>query len=588
MTRGTERERGAVLVVVTILMTTFLGVAALVIDLGQVRNRTVIDQSVADFAALAAGPALAAGNPLTACQAAVKYINTNAHFSSTINGTSFCTQVGKDVTKTTCSGGSLSQAAPSVTVGAYTVSLHYPVPASEISDPNVSGGARLQDGIPCERLRVIISAVDSRLFSKLFGSGSLGTTRSATVRPSPTASKQTPALWLLDPVGCVALNVSGGSQLTVGVSTPTSTIAGVVTVDSDGSTCNNNQNTISVSGSGTFLHAIPNPAVTVAGEPIAGEVDLLALPSGQTTCSAPACDPADVSSGRLSPQPVAEGSRATRSAVDWKYNCKAGYPTYHTVVINDCQTQSTQQPYIDNLKAAIGASGAIAGFSRWSTTYSCNPSGTVVVPAGNWWVDCPSGLSIGNGTNLTFTGGNVVMDGGLTMTGGSLTINTSSNPNASLPPTCIPPQPTTLPCTTSSSQKASFVYIRNGDININGGTPTFNHVSVVQNGGVVKITGGAPPTWLGSTEGPFDNLGLWSETSSNKYQINGGAGVQLSGVFFTPEAVPFSLSGNGDWGQQNAQFISYRFSVTGGGKLTMAPNSNDFVQPPSDAGLLIR
>jgi hypothetical protein len=135
---------------------------------------------------------------------------------------------------------------------------------------------------------------------------------------------------------------------------------------------------------------------------------------------------------------------------------------------------------------------------------------------------------------------------------------------------------------------ASLVYLRNGDMNFTGGVFTAKHVTVYQAGGVVKVTGGAPPTWLASTEGPFAQLGLWSEQSSNKYQINGGAGVLLSGVFFTPEAAPFSLSGGGDWGQQNAQFISYRFSVSGGGTLTMAPNANNFIEPPAHAGTLIR
>jgi len=572
-----------VLVIVTILLTAMLGAVALIVDLGVVRAQARLDQSVADLAALSAGPGLAANNPTTACKAAVNYINTNAKLSPSINATSFCAQSGNDVSKTTCTGGTLSQATPSATVGSYTLSVHFPVPASEITDSAISGGARVNDGTACQRLRVVISAVNSRLFSRVFGSGALATTRSATVRPSTTKSQQTPALWLLDPTGCVALSVGGGSQLTVG----TSTIAGVVTVDSDGSTCPSNQDTISVSGAGTFLHAIPTSGSTV------GSVELLALPVGSTLCSDPACNAADVSSGRLSPQPVAEGARATRAAVDWRYNCKSGYPLYHTVVISDCPYQSTSSAYIDLLKAAIGTSGIPAGtttYQRWSTAHSCNPSGTTTV-SGNWLVDCSNGLSIGNGTNVTFSGGNVIFDGGVSMTGGTLSINTANPNNLGLPLSCKPPSAggtVTTPCIEQSSTNASIVYVRNGDININGGTPTFNHVTVVQLGGVVKITGGAPPTWSAATEGPFDELGLWSETSSNKYQINGGAGVQLTGVFFTPEAAPFSLSGNGNWGQQNAQFISYQFSVSGGGTLTMAPDPNKFVQPPARTGMLIR
>src|SRR4051794_3688178 len=263
---GADRERGAVLVMVTILMTTILAVVALVVDLGQARSRARVDQSVADLAALAAGPGLARSDPAGACKAAVAYLNTNAKLSPAVNASSFCAQSGNDVTKTTCSSGGLAEAKPTATAGPYTVSVHYPVPASEISDPAISGGARLNDGTPCLRLRVIVSAVDGAMFSRVFGAGNLATTRSATVRPSITASKNTPALWLLDPTGCTALSVGGGSQLTVG----TSTIAGVVTVDSDGSTCSSNQDTISVSGAGTALTAIPTSGANK------GSVELLA------------------------------------------------------------------------------------------------------------------------------------------------------------------------------------------------------------------------------------------------------------------------------------------------------------------------
>ena len=317
-----------------------------------------------------------------------------------------------------------------------------------------------------------------------------------------------------------------------------------------------------------------------------GSVQLLALPVGMTACIDPACNIADVTSGRLSPQPVPAGTRATRGPVDWRYNCKSGYPQYHGIIISDCPTDNTTPAYLDLLRAAIGTAGAPdATYRRWSLTHSCNPSG-VVIATGNWWVDCPGGLSIGNGTDVDFPGGNVIFDGGITMTGGALTFN-DNNPNASLPIGCLPPTVTVL-CIDNSSAKAAIIYQRNGDMNLTGGTITIDHATVYQNSGVVKVAGGAPPTWLAATEGPFAQLGLWSELSSNKFQINGGAGVQLAGVFFTPEAGPFSLSGGGDWGQQNAEFISYRFSVSGGGTLTMAPNAQDFIQPPAKAGVLIR
>ena len=357
----------------------------------------------------------------------------------------------------------------------------------------------------------------------------------------------------------------------MGVTTP-STIPGIIEIDSDGSSCSNNQDTVSASGSNTQVQAVPT-----SGTP-AGEISLFALATGATTCSAPACDAGDVAGGRLMPQPVSAAERATRAPVDWRYNCKAGYPTFHGIAIANCGAATP--PYIDGLKTAVGASGnpSPSTYQRWTTTgHSCNPSGTTTV-TGNWWVDCSGGLSIGNGTTVTFSGGNVVFDGGLSMTGGALNLN-SANPAPTLTASCRPPTVTT-PCLGTSSSGAAFAYVRAGDWNITGGVLTANHVAVYQAAGYLKVAGGAPPTWLAPTEGPFASLALWSEQSSNKFQMNGGAGVQLSGVFFTPEATPFSLAGGGNWGQLNAVHL-----LPTGGERRWDPGDNarsqQLHQPPS-------
>ena len=105
---------------------------------------------------------------------------------------------------------------------------------------------------------------------------------------------------------------------------------------------------------------------------------------------------------------------------------------------------------------------------------------------------------------------------------------------------------------------------------------------------------GNPPTWTAPTEGPFASLAYWSDmppTASNaersSYVITGGSGAVLTGIFFTPEASPFKLAGGGNWGQQNAQFISYQLTVTGGGILNVAPDPS-FISPPNPNGYLIR
>jgi hypothetical protein len=68
--------------------------------------------------------------------------------------------------------------------------------------------------------------------------------------------------------------------------------------------------------------------------------------------------------------------------------------------------------------------------------------------------------------------------------------------------------------------------------------------------------------------------------------FNGGAAAHLEGTFFTPEAKPFTLSGGADWGQQNAQFITYQLIVSGGGRLTLAPDETAVALPTQDVRLI--
>jgi hypothetical protein len=104
---------------------------------------------------------------------------------------------------------------------------------------------------------------------------------------------------------------------------------------------------------------------------------------------------------------------------------------------------------------------------------------------------------------------------------------------------------------------------------------------------VLKGSGGSPPAWSAPSEGPFAGLALWAE-APGAYTISGGAGVTLRGTFFTPFADELTLTGGGNWGQQNAQFISYRLKVTGGSVLTMAPDPTSAVILPPSAATLIR
>jgi hypothetical protein len=250
------------------------------------------------------------------------------------------------------------------------------------------------------------------------------------------------------------------------------------------------------------------------------------------------------------------------------------YPSYHGITIPDCDTGAPA--YIDQLVAAVGTSGAPGTFT---TMTNCSPSGNLTL-SGNVWVNCPT-FSVGNGTNVTFNG-NVVFQGDVKMTGGSIGVN-AVNPNTLLGG-CM--TVVNAACLNSSSANAAFVYQRAGDFSITGGALALKHTFVYQTSGAVKDTGGAAPTWSPPIEGPFSHLSLWSE-KSDAYTINGGGGLDLTGVFFTPEANPFKITGGGGVNQQHAQFISYHLTVSGSGVLNMAPDPQAVSIPPK-AGVLIR
>ena len=546
------------------------------------------EQLAVDFAALAAARQLGVGDAIGGCQDAVTYINANVQrLSSPIDATSFCSTLSN-----TCTNAS-TVVAPTADRGDVQVSIRYPVPSSEIQDPIWTGAGKNDGPSQCQRMRVILRVKDKPAFGGVLGSSGTWSSRTATVRPS-SATGSPPALWVLDPTGCVPLKVDGGSQVTVG----TPTAQGVITVDSKGTTCSGSSTTVSASGSGTRLTAT-GPVATP------GIINLASLPWGATACAIPACDPADVAGSRLDPQPQ-HGEAASRAYVDWRWNCKAGYPAFHGVNIFDCPNTpakgGTAYPYIDNLKTAMGTSGTPSTGS-WTTIGpgggQCSPNASITYPVGNYYVRCTkgnNGFVVNGGVTVTFLGGNILFEDNVTVSNtGTLRINTN-NTTASLPSNCKPPIVQT-PCIGNSSAQAAIVYFR-GDTTTQfqtSGTGTVELHNTFVYGGTGSVAfSGNPPIWTAPIEGPFDALTYWTDmpaSASNaersSFTITGGSGATLTGVFFTPEATPFKLAGGGNWGQQNAQFIAYQLTVTGGGILSMNPRAGS-VYPPVVIGYLIR
>jgi hypothetical protein len=78
----------------------------------------------------------------------------------------------------------------------------------------------------------------------------------------------------------------------------------------------------------------------------------------------------------------------------------------------------------------------------------------------------------------------------------------------------------------------------------------------------------------------FEDLAFWTETSAQS-NINGSASsMVLSGVFFAPNANPFSINAGSGSITEDAQFIVRYLSLSGGGQLNLRANPNNVVLVP--------
>ncbi|MHB8670218.1 MAG: hypothetical protein ACYDAD_06615 [Acidimicrobiales bacterium] len=549
----TRDERGVVLVFFCITLTAMLAVSALVVDLGRLWVDRRANQAVVDLAGRAAIASLPS-DPKGACGAVWNYVRANLP-GLPAGATTPCTSTFP----TSCSSATVPADYPAAGTAPWSLIVHYPVADTEIAP------LRVNDGVLCERMKVVLSVNHGTFFGGIAGVFSQTATASAVVRRAGAGTSSGIAdLVVLDPTDCATLQGSGNAVIQAG----TASAPGIIAVDSNGTGSNcAGSYTVTVTGN-TKIQAVP----TSGSSP--GYIRLFAMVPGQTLCtnSGPggtACDPAAVASGAIAPQPTQLPNRITRAFMDYRYNCKGSYPTYHGITIPGCTGANSAN--VDSLVSAIGATGDPAGFTAVT---NCAPSTPITYPPGNYWVNCPAGYTV-SGTTVDFQGGNVVFDGGITLSSGTLIVN-DANPTANLPAGCQ-----ASVCPTSSSQNAAFVYVRAGDVvrSDTGSALSLNNTTLFSRAGVVSFSGGTGATqsrFVAPLEGPFTNLALWDEAAGS-YTLAGGAGITISGVFFTPEATPFNIAGGSGSQQYDGQFVTYQLAVNGNASITLNPNPSRLV-----------
>lgn len=593
-------DRGYIVVLVALVISTLLIIAAVVIDFSFLRDDRRADQKVADAAATAGAVTLAATTDgAAACASALDSAIRNLPGVTSFAGAdcsaipAFC-DPSATATKTTTG-----------TSGPYVLTVVHPVDDFHpfmTTGSAIGGPARSitpGDGNRCKRVGVGISLDRAASFGGIVDASARTTSVHTVALASTSDGGPLPInLLILERTACDAIRVEGSGTLVVApIVIAGKEHAGVLAVESDGtgSLCSNTSpriGTLNVQSAVLRADGPPGCAreITAGTGHGCGDITLYApgVPGPLTpgSCKSEGYFPACTSNnaGSIIPDPARMGKRHTRGSVDHIFNCKRSYATetwFPRQSVNPCfgAFDNPDLDYVDEVRSFVGATGTTPpGFTRY--TGPCDVTAPVVLPEGNVHVPCPL-LAVKE--TMRFGGGNVVFDGDVVVEAakGNLIIHACGAQGSD---NCNPAQPLSWTAgydydERQYSSDAAWTLFRNGGtIRKAGGASVTIHDSVVflgrdaeLNTRALDLEGGAGSLlWWATRQGPFDNLALWSDATIN-HHFAGQANLDLEGVFFAPMG-RITYAGTGALEQLAAQFISERLLVTGKGELKIAPN----------------
>lgn len=412
--RSRRDERGAVILLVSLIMTVLLIVTSFVIDLGTTRATKRDAQAVADLAALDAGfflsgsspSGLGVAQPRNACIAAIESAQRNvAGFLAGLSRADIeaeCAAFPETIEDCTPNAAGFVPWKVELVDGNRSLTIRYPILSDELDTGRFpAGGAR--DGLdPCERMGVDLHKTSGTTFAGVLGIGELSTGAQAVVRGTTTVEDRTPpAVLLLDRTNCNVFGNSASGDGNLGViveaygETP-----GLIHADSNATT--------GCSGSSQGWYAIYGtalsggaPSISVADGDLPSDGSprrLGAIRSAATNGQGAATYP-----GGLNVPPTV-GGVVSRLIVDEKYNSEenpaiadlhreaaarlahSGAPAGHTTISNCTNLDTSLQTLRDG--------GVTQLYVECNPNTSADFSGfTSVVFAGN--------LSVGNGNLVT-------------------------------------------------------------------------------------------------------------------------------------------------------------------------------------------
>jgi hypothetical protein len=645
-------ETGVVAIMVALSLVALLVVAALVANRGLAREHKVANKSYTDASAAAGirnlDPGDGLSRPWVGVCAAVAYLRVNDPQLAAMSS-SWHTGAGVIVGIDPCAAGSLLLSAictnnsPSTwgwytgTAGDLTVDVKsgYATPdpafdASGSGDNSATGG--------CDQLAVIIHQTEAPGLGKVAaGSGNIVTAvRSVARMTAASGGNASAALLILERTDCPAISVNSNNTF-IEVK-GFGAAPGVIHSDSNGTgpACLPTLPAIygkfagppgiSARQSETGNPLLPGLITTVAGSGAAGAVPANASDGSSKVCAENATPAAPSSSPPTSCGAAGGRALSGRGVVDRRYN------SANNVGVQGAMATAFGQFSLTATQAALAANG-----------YTVLPGGCNQLAGSSAlvkvYVDCPGGITFKNftftnATQIVFNGDVKLSSGntlsmpnvtrlyikGSTATNGGLQLMGTFNFNLGGSSTCAGrtsaanaqivvgtgsfaggAQSTFHLCQTTVLMYNQLTWascpVPNAPVSGVGSAPYDNAAC---NGYVDVNAGGAmdwsAPNKFGALAGPADwantleDLALWTEASHTS-SIGGGASMTITGVFFLPNANPFTISGHGNQTiAANAQFVARKLQVQGQGTLYMRPNPSDSFTLPliSDSYNLVR
>jgi hypothetical protein len=450
----------------------------------------------------------------------------------------------------------------------------------------------------CDQLAVIVTERESAGFGKVVGANELSSSIRSVGRVTiEDDSAAAVALLLIEPTGCEVLKI-GGSGSSVRVK-GTDTRPGIIHADSTGADCTGGNRVLTgLHSDGIVAERAPNPSGS--GTPgVVSANATLPSPAYDSTANVVAEGGAPENNGPKGRSPVDErylGVGTAYGMIDLRTEAQtrfgwttASVPAEYDIVTgtNPCKfTGGTYTPAAGKTKVFI----------------DCDLTKSVTFPSSITEVVVNGSVNLGGETVVMPDVRNVFVKGTTSPTrgidlnsGGVLSVNLGTSAN------CAARE-------AADRSKTTKLVVGAGPLSVGSGSSTFRAcgttVFLMGNAGSFPTSNGTAPAnngyngnvnvgssgfldWtapntttamsVATDWEKFEDLALWTETSGGNSISGSNASMTLKGIFFTPNANYFDVNAGGAGITADAQFITRKLNVQGGGTLTMTADPNNSV-----------